>query len=340
MIAIAWIATGRPAPHGSDRMHSHHGNPGSNDRSFTDPDEYQSAIRGGDARYSVVGLGTFEAELTTIEFGRLTLQRGREFLPRLASSAMPPNKVGMLGWFGDRQLPVVRGLQMRWGDWIYLGPGMQSNHRTFGPNDFVALTLDASDLIRAAIELTGREPAVTPGTVLRPPDRLGDRLLSVIGTATDMTGTASGIFASRHACDALEEALLRPMVMCLLHGEARKESKPRGRRAAVARTFEAVVEANFNRQLLVSDLCRIVGVSERTLRNICQEQLGMSPHRFLALRRLHLARRALLRSDQQSATVTGIAMSHGVWELGRFAVAYKSLFGESPSATLRRSCNM
>ena len=162
----------------------------------------------------------------------------------------------------------------------------------------------------------------------------------MIETATGMTRTASGILASRHARDALEEALLRSMVMCLQHGEARKESKPRGRRAAMAKTFEAVVEANFNRPLLIADLCRIVGVSERTLRNICQEQMAMSPHRFLALRRLHLARRALLRSDQQTATVTAIAMSHGVWELGRFAVAYKSLFGESPSATLRRSFDM
>jgi AraC-like DNA-binding protein len=321
-------------------MNSHHRGPGGCNRSFVDPDDYQAAIRGGDSRYSVLGLGTFEAELTTIEIGRLTLQRGREHLPRLASSGMPPNLVGILGWFGDRQLPVVRGLQMRRGDWICLGPGMQSNHRTFGCNDFVALTLDARDLTRAAFELTGCELTVTAGMILRPPDHLGDRLLSVIGTATDMARTASGIFASRHAVDALEGALLRPMVMCLLHGKPRKESKPRSRRAALARTFGAVVEANFDRPLLISDLCRIVDVSERTLRNICQEQMGMSPHRFLALRRLHLARRALLRSDQQSATVTGIAMSHGVWELGRFAVAYKSLFGESPSATLRRSFDM
>ena len=63
-------------------MHSHHRDHGGSNRSFTDPDEYQSAIRGGDARYSVVGLGAFEAELTTIELSRLTLQRGRDKLRR------------------------------------------------------------------------------------------------------------------------------------------------------------------------------------------------------------------------------------------------------------------
>ena len=62
----------------------------------------------------------------------------------------------------------------------------------------------------------------------------------------------------------------------------------------------------------------------------------MGPIRYLALRRMHLVRPALLCSDPSKATVTRIVTDHGFWELGRFSVAYRMLFGESPSETLRR----
>jgi len=87
----------------------------------------------------------------------------------------------------------------------------------------------------------------------------------------------------------------------------------------------------------VPELCKLVGVPERTLRKCTQQHLGMSPHRYLLRRRILLARRALLRGDPSAGTVTSIAIRHGFWELGRFSALYRKLFGEVPSATLRRS---
>ena len=149
-------------------------------RSFADPDQYQAAIRGGDSLYALLGRGTFHAELTDIEVGGLKLQRGRESLPRLAASGIPSNKVGVVLWAKDRRLPVVRGVQIRPGEILCLGPGVQSHHRTSGPNEFTALIMNSSDLLRVANELTGDEFTVANGTVLRPPDHLLTRLLSLI----------------------------------------------------------------------------------------------------------------------------------------------------------------
>ena len=88
---------------------------------FIEPDHYQSAIHGGDNLYSLLGRGKFRAELTKIRLGHLTLQRGREYLPRLAASSMSSNKVAIVVWFGENQLPVVRGVQMQRGEMLCLG---------------------------------------------------------------------------------------------------------------------------------------------------------------------------------------------------------------------------
>ena len=71
------------------------------------------------------------------------------------------------------------------------------------------------------------------------------------------------------------------------------------------------------------------------LRMACQKHLGVSPTQYLLLRRMHLARRALRQSDPDATRVTDVATNLGFWELGRFSVNYRQIFGESPSTTLR-----
>jgi transcriptional regulator GlxA family with amidase domain len=97
-----------------------------------------------------------------------------------------------------------------------------------------------------------------------------------------------------------------------------------------------VLEENPGQPLYIPEICKAIGVSDRTLRVCCQEQLGMGPKHYLLLRRLHLARQALREVSTGTATVTEIATGYGFWHFGRFAGEYRSLFGEPPSSTLHR----
>jgi len=60
----------------------------------------------------------------------------------------------------------------------------------------------------------------------------------------------------------------------------------------------------------------------------------MSSTRYNLLRRLNLARSALRRADPETTSVAEIARNHQFHELGRFAVAHRTVFGEMPSSTL------
>jgi len=88
---------------------------------------------------------------------------------------------------------------------------------------------------------------------------------------------------------------------------------------------------------LVAELCRAAGVSERTLRNAFHNVYGLSPKQYLLRHGLEEAHHALQLARGARGAVTLVATECGFFELGRFAGAYRQLFGERPSDTLRRA---
>ena len=88
--------------------------------------------------------------------------------------------------------------------------------------------------------------------------------------------------------------------------------------------------------LSVTDLCRVAGVSERTLEYAFKDVIGLTPVAYLTRLRLHRARQGLLAGTHATTTVTTEALNWGFWHFGEFSRAYKACFGELPSDTLRR----
>ena len=101
----------------------------------------------------------------------------------------------------------------------------------------------------------------------------------------------------------------------------------------VDRACEAML-SHADEPLSILEICRSVGSSRRKL-NVCfQDVLGTTPVKYLRTLRLNGAHRALLAAGPND-TVQNIASHWGFWHLSQFAVDYKKLFGELPSASMR-----
>jgi len=162
------------------------------------------------------------------------------------------------------------------------------------------------------------------------------RLQRLHAAAEHSAENAPEIIANPDAARGLEQALLEAMVDCLGNGEAREDTVAHRQHDLIMHRFRGVLEENPGEPIYVPEICKAIRVADRTLRTCCHEQLGMGPKRYLLLRRLNLARQALRKAEPDATRVTKIATEYGFWQLGRFAGEYQSLFGESPSATLRR----
>jgi len=112
---------------------------------------------------------------------------------------------------------------------------------------------------------------------------------------------------------------------------------PRGRPPGAVLVRRAVEIADAHRgPVQIAQMCSLLRVSPGTLEIAFRSATGVTPHTFFLRRRLNEARKVLLREDAERRKVTDIALSLGFSELGRFAVRYREMFGESPSETLRR----
>jgi AraC-like DNA-binding protein len=305
--------------------------------SFADPFPYQRAIPAADLELFPTTRGEFRAELTQICFNQLWMQRAHESLPRVWVGAIRPGRK-VIGFLTGTNSPGLKhcGMQVAIGD-IIVNDADLMHRRTEGACDWGAMSLTLDDFDAACKAITGYElPRVSLTHLFRPGAAIMSRLLSLHERVGKIARTTPDILVLPTVERALEQQLIHLMIRCLTEGESRERTSGSFRRERVVARFEKFLEANAGRALYLAEVCAAIGVAERTLRVACEEHLGMGPIRYLTLRRMHLVRRALLRADISTTTVTQLATDHGFWELGHFSVAYRALFGEAPSESLRR----
>ena len=314
---------------------------GGDTATFTDPDDYRARVIGASINLVLTGDGEFEAQLTWIDLPRLRLVHCQENVSRIAFVTVVPGTV-LVAFPTSRNPPQIwGGATLGPRDIVLLGVGERIHQRTSGASKWGFISLTPETLADYSRVLTGT-PIVAPPTarILRPPSGAAANFSRLQAQAGRLAETKPKFIAHREVVRAMEHDLLHALVNCLTAGDAYAHpvhAAARRRHASVMIRFEAVLAKHGDRQLSTRELCAAVGVPARTLTICCAEFLGMSPGNYVRLRRLNLVRAALRRANPATASVSELARRYGFSELGRFAVAYRALFGETPSTTLRHA---
>jgi AraC-like DNA-binding protein len=304
---------------------------------FTNPDDYRAGMVDANVDLVLTKPGDFNARLTWLTLDHFHAFRGSEGVPRIAYMSLAPTRVFVSFPLTSSFVLVWNGVELQLGDIVLHSRGERGHQWTKGTSQWGLVSFPASkfaDYCRALAEFDLPDRPV--GQILRLPPSVAVRLRRLHSRACHLAETKPAIIVYQEAAHAIEQEFIYTLVNCLAAGDTHSPPAIQRRHAEIMIRFEEILRTDFGELPSAPKLCAAMGIAERTLRACCVKSVGLSPGQYIRLRQLNLARSELQRASA-TTTVAQIALRCRFSELGRFAVYYRMLFGESPSETLRRA---
>jgi AraC family ethanolamine operon transcriptional activator len=307
-----------------------------------DADRLRQSFRPGEIDHRLLEPGLFDAHLLRVSTDKLALGFFRYSLPVALNGTWPEDCLALLFGLEVPEGAVAHGQPFPSGAIVVLDRSTGMDIRLSAYATCAILIVD-----RASVEaaLSGCDSAAgfcgaangIPLWVREPEAR---RLKGLLRAVLDEAELAGQSLRTSAFPPALEREVLRSYARALAASRRlhMKGASVHDRRNRLVKKAEEYVIERLDQSIHMETLCREVGASPRALEYAFRAIYGMGAMRYLRIIRLNEARRALSRSDaSKPATVTTVAMEWGFWHLGEFAAAYRRLFGEPPSETLRKA---
>lgn len=303
-----------------------------------EPDDLLSVIPGVTFRAVPTRPGPFHVRLASFACGDLVFQTG-ECSPMLAMGNVVPSGRAYI------QLPfdgidgfILNGRPLEPGSFAVYGEAGAFDRKSMDDTRHLAIGLPV-EMAEEQLGLASASPMLRSGahaTYLASPTAW--TAAAELARAAYAMANGSDVFGHEEACRSLRSSLLH--VARGLMADAR-EGHPvlrpvRGStdRRRIVSAADAFLREYPSRAIYTEELCQVLGVSPTRIAEAFRATFGISPHRFLKLRRMAMVRAALrARGAETVPLVKTVALSHGFWHLGQFAQDYKALYGELPSET-------
>lgn len=145
-----------------------------------------------------------------------------------------------------------------------------------------------------------------------------------------------GAAASPVVMEELERAFLACLVKGLPHNYSDRLLQRRiDTLTCYAKKAQSYMAANLQKDIRLEEVATMVGVSPRMLEKAFAYHCHCSPMQFLKQARLERIH-ADLCSAPRGTKITEVMINYGFTQGGKFASAYRKMFGELPSQTLKR----
>jgi AraC-like DNA-binding protein len=312
--------------------------PGSGTRTFLDPDHYETSLRRAQLETVITPHGKFQARLTWAELHDLKVVRCEEGFSRVAYVSLAPQLSFVTFPAHLEPLPVWGGTELRPHEIIFHSRGDRLHQSTSRPGVWSVIALNPVQLEYYGRALSGKPFSLPPeASILGPSPRNAARLRRVHAQICRLAETKPRILSHSEVARALEQDLIQALIASLTTTAARAQGVDKRDHASIMISFEEVLAQHLGDCLHMPTLCELIGVTQQALRSSCAEFLGMSPTRYVLLRRLRQARIALRDAEPDAMNIAELAQGFGFEQLARFAAEYQAVFGETPSTTLQRA---
>lgn len=305
---------------------------------FGDFDQFCEDAVKWDLEFLQIERGAFDGEMLVAGTNQFQFARAR-LGRRLVQKGTSPPGMRTFGLLADQNIRIFwRGRQVTGDDLFVFPVGGELDSVTQSDFDVFTLSFSGGTLAAASqtLELPDLDKLLNGKELFRiyPQDMAQLRRFLLI-TSERLANNAGSVTAS--ALESVAEELSRLLISALLRAWDAAEPRRFTRRAKALRVVEGYLADNVAQPPRLGDLCRVANVSERTLEYAFREHYGLTPKAFINACRLNAARKALLLANPEKTRVSDIALMIGFWHLSQFSADYRALFGESPSATLRRA---
>ena len=301
------------------------------------PDTMDHVVSGGAIDHTQLTPGRFKAAMLSAGLEDARLDWAAFNLPLLARGELPAGKVTLACLLQAAEESLCNGWQVGPATPFVFSEGAEVDYKLAPQTQWATLQVSRDALERSGIFLPSNH-AASAARGSEAARELQQGLQRAIRSLSEIQMAHPDITAPAAFALSLQEDLFG-LFCSVLGSHPPSRNQPAGHRRGPVQTVRQATEfidAHLREPFRVVELCRVTGVSWKSLERSFDKVLGVTPKRYLTLRRLSRARRQLLAASPTEASIAAIAAGCGLYHAGRFSIAYRELFGETPTATLER----